>query len=287
MASDTAELPDVTVIAPRPPAPQELAGDAVATFISSHAAPSVVLHQLTRWRVGICPLIQGLSPAFNAFVSARIVAVAVAVGAPHEDTEQCRHNVEIFFTLEPQKLLDEIVKRDARLIGFHYSPQEKRLATFRHPVQGWYVTSTRNYKGQEAMDNPLPLPAVDPTNIFESGRVPPGQPGSRLTSLRNSLIVNALIIVDANKITSMTIGSISDYLAMLVLSQAKSPDSCSQLPSIMDLMATACGDKARPTQITAGDIAFLRALYSADLEQPLSLEQSDIQNHMMRQFRGR
>jgi hypothetical protein len=84
----------------------------------------------------------------------------------------------------------------------------------------------------------------------------------------------------------MTIGTISDYLAMLILSQARSPDTCSQLPSIMDLMASNCGDKEKPTQVTSGDIAFLRALYSANLEEPLSLEQSDIQNHMMQQFQG-
>jgi hypothetical protein len=73
-------LPEVTVTSPRPPTPQELADEAVPNFITAHTTPSTIIHQLTRWRNGICPLTQGLSPAFNAFVSARIEAVAAAVG---------------------------------------------------------------------------------------------------------------------------------------------------------------------------------------------------------------
>jgi hypothetical protein len=37
--------------------------------------------------------------------------------------------------------------------------------------------------------------------------------------------------------------------------------------------------------LTAGDIAFLRALYSMDLRENPSLESSDIQNAMMREFK--
>jgi hypothetical protein len=39
-----------------------------------------------------------------------------------------------------------------------------------------------------------------------------------------------------------------------------------------------------PTAITAGDSAFLRALYRVNMEQSLSLQRSDIQNQMMREF---
>jgi hypothetical protein len=48
-----ASLPDVTVIAPKPPTEEQLAGEAVPHFVESHATPSTVIHQLTRWRTGI------------------------------------------------------------------------------------------------------------------------------------------------------------------------------------------------------------------------------------------
>ncbi len=50
----------------------------------------------------------------NAFVTARIRAVAQAVGAPHDESSSCVPNVQILFTLEPQQLIDEAIKRDSR-----------------------------------------------------------------------------------------------------------------------------------------------------------------------------
>ena len=73
--------------------------------------------------------------------------------------------------------------------------------------------------------------------------------------------------------------------AMMILTHAQSPDTCGALPSIIDLMSANCGDREKPIQLTAGDIAFLRALYSMDLRENLSLETSDIQNGMMREFK--
>ena len=282
--------PAVTVTAPRPPTPEELAGRAVPNFVVSHVTPSTVIGQLTRWRTGICPLTRGLTDAMNAFVTARILAVAEAVGAPHQTSPNCKANVEILFTLEPQQVLDALVKKDSQLLGFHYPQQQKSLATVNHPIQGWYVTSTRNYAGLEAIDEALPFSPVADGSValqgktMNAGKVPPGKPGSRLTNLRTSQVVLALIVADAKKLDGMTIGSIADYLAMLTLSQARSSDACSQLPSIMDLMASGCGIDQKPDQMTAGDLAFLRALYAANLETPVEIESSNIENQMMREF---
>jgi hypothetical protein len=102
-------LPEVTVTAPRPPTPEELAGDAVYDFVRVHAVPATVTGQLARWGIGrdsgICPLTQGLSPAFNDFVSARILAVAASVGAPVRGGRCSKYNVLIVFTTNPEKVL--------------------------------------------------------------------------------------------------------------------------------------------------------------------------------------
>jgi hypothetical protein len=116
--------------------------------------------------------------------------------------------------------------------------------------------------------------------------VPAGRPGSRLFTGQMSAIVSAIVVVDSSKLSGHAIGPISDYLAMMILSQAQSPDTCGTLPSIIDLMATNCSGREEPTQLTAGDIAFLRALYAADLRENLSLATSDIQNAMMREFKS-
>ena len=283
-AEPAVPVPEVTVIAPRPPTPEELAGEAVPNFIASHARPSTVIHQITRWHIGICPAAYGLSPAFNDFVTARLLAVAATVGAPRDPATKCSHNVEIFFTTEPQKVLDDVVKRNTELLGFHYPHQTKALATVRRAIQGWYVTGTGDTGGW-VIDAALPYSLKDPNNLMTAGTVPPARLGTRLYTGINSSIFNALIVVDANQVTGHTIGSISDFLAMMILSRVQSPDTCGALPSILDLMAENCG-REEPAQLTAGDIAFLRALYRMDLKEQLSLETYDIQNAMMREFKS-
>jgi len=284
-------LPEVTVLSPRPPTPEEIAGDAVSSFVRKHAVPSAVTGQLARWGggvgrgVGICPITIGLSPKFNDFVSARVRAVAVSVGAPVQAEDRCtRRNVYIIFATDPEKTLEDVAKRDSRLLGFHYPKQARDLASVDRPVQGWYVTATRGVHGDESIDEPYPLLPLD-TGILAQGKHPAGLPGSRLSSSLSSAIVNVVIVVDANKIVDRPIGAIADYVAVLTLTQPVASDRCGTLPSIMDLMLPNCGEKEALAGVTAGDLAFLRALYQGDLEGVIALERSTIIDSMTRQFR--
>jgi hypothetical protein len=264
-------LPEVTVTAPRPPTAHQLAGDSVPVFVKSHGKPAVLTGQLARWVKGVCPTSMGLSPAFNDFVTARIQAVATSVGAPRATEAPCRPNVAIYFTNEPQKLLDDVVAHASELLGFHYPNQTKKLATVDRPIQAWYVTATRGANGVEFVDDIWGLP-------------PPGRLGSRLATGKSSHIIFVLVVADANKLTSYSVGSISDYIAVLTLSRPVSLTACEALPSIIDLMSPVCGARSDSFSVTAGDGAYLRALYSVNMQQPLSLQRSDIQNKMTREF---
>jgi hypothetical protein len=108
-----------------------------------------------------------------------------------------------------------------------------------------------------------------------------------LSSSVSSAIVNVVIVADANKIVGRPIGAVADYVAVLTLTQAFDSDQCGTLPSIMDMMLPNCGRSDQLTGVTAGDLAFLRALYQADLETVLSLERSGMASSMMRQFEHR
>ena len=101
--------PDVTVTTPSPPTEQELAGDSLYQFIVHHATVHYVstatTRNLARWRGGmqsICPLTVGLDPGYNAFVTARLRALAAYVGAPVQSNPQCKDNVQILFTSKPK-----------------------------------------------------------------------------------------------------------------------------------------------------------------------------------------
>jgi hypothetical protein len=72
---------------------------------------------------------------------------------------------------------------------------------------------------------------------------------------------------------------------MLSLSVAQSPDHCDPLPSILDLMSSSCGAREKPTAITAGDLAFLKALYYKNTGLGASLSRFQMQDNMMEQFK--
>jgi hypothetical protein len=96
-----------------------------------------------------------------------------------------------------------------------------------------------------------------------------------------------ILLVDTTKVVGYTIGTIADYLAMLTLSVVQSPDHCDPLPSILDLMSSSCGTREMPTAITAGDLAFLKALYYKNVSFGPSLSRAGIDDNMMRQFKLR
>ena len=233
----------------------------------------MVSGQLARWGtgmgIGICPLTTGLSPSFDDFISARILAVAASVGAPVQAGRCSRHNVYIVFSRDPAMTLDDMAKQDPRILGFHSAQKTKDVETIRRPIQGWYVTTSRGWRGDESIDEVNPL-LPQPSNILEAGKHPAGLPGSRLSSSISSAIVNAVIVVDTNKILGRPLGAIADYVAVLALTQALATDRCGTLPSIMDMMLSDCEEREKFTGVTAGDLAFLRALYQTDLEEILS-----------------
>jgi hypothetical protein len=61
--------------------------------------------------------------------------------------------------------------------------------------------------------------------------------------------------------------------------RSASLDTCSELPSILNLFAEDCA--APPAAITASDTAYLKALYGADLDQNLNIEQGDMRERML------
>jgi hypothetical protein len=197
--------------------------------------------------------------------------------------------VQIFFSTDPESTIDRFAKQVPAALGFHYRTETGQVKQFNHPIQGWYITETRGDDTSVIVDDPMPfhLYLTDPSPKHLGSRVPGARLGTHLTTGRNSWLVHVLVVADLTKVVGYTVGSIADYLAVTILSQTRLPDTCGQLPSILDLMAPKCDDGPKPEAVTAGDLAFLRALYKLDLRVGLDLEQADLRNNMMRQFATR
>ena len=95
-----------------------------------------------------------------------------------------------------------------------------------------------------------------------------------------------LIIADSGQLARYSLQSIADYLAVLSLTRMAQLDHCAPLPSITDILARSCASPVAES-LTAADRAYLKALYSADLEQTLNLERGEVHERMMRAIEGK
>lgn len=297
-AADTGtspEIPNVTVVTPPPPTGQELAGGSLYHFIEHHATVRYVstgtTRNLARWRGGkqsICPLTVGLRPEDNALVTARLRALATYVGAPVQSNAQCRENVQIVFTSDPGKEMDDVIKWTTVAFGSRYSGGMKDLIAYKsgHAIQGFYLT-TRG--GAIVLNTDAALVGLDVLPVWpQIEQKSLGSPaiGTRLGGYSGSGIGIGVVIlvVDTKTLAGYSLATIADYLAMLTLSVVQSPEHCDSLPSILDLMSPSCGTRARPAAMTAADMAFLRALYYLNTGLGPSLSRDVIQDNMLRQF---
>jgi hypothetical protein len=297
-ASNAEETPDVTVTPAGPPSDEQLAGDSLSQFVVHHATvhyfTAGVTGGLARWRGGkqsLCPVTEGLSPAQNNFVTARVRAVSTFVGAPIDLAPQCKSNIQILFTSNPQSKMDAVIKWATVYFRNRYAGGMKNLIAFRgdRAIQGWYMT-TRG--GSTVMNTDVSLVGLNVLPVWPQitqNYIGSGTLGTRLGggSGGGSGIGIVILVVDTTKVVDYSIGAIADYLAMLTLTVVQSPDHCDPLPSILDLMSSTCGARQVPAALTAGDLAFLKALYYKNTGLGPSLSRSEIESNMLRQFKGR
>ncbi len=290
-------------------------------FVKLHGAVSPVIRQIGRWQADVCPRVTGLNSAASALVSRRVEEVAQSVGAPTRGVgKRCTVNVEIVFTPEPQQLLNHIAKAYPELLGSSRSVGD---TVFHRAIQSWYLTGTRSTEGVNLPADPLDDAmfmgsvegcwgcngeagglgiqgeidlalnqslAPDGTHVdpaYARGLVPSGVSGSYLTKGLTSELLHVLVIVDTRKVAGNSLRSISDYIAMLALTRMGSLDGCGALPSIVDLLSSGCDERDRPRALTDADTAYLKALYSSDLEANLNIEEGDMRDRMVKVITGR
>jgi hypothetical protein len=235
---------------------------ALDNFIIGHAKPSPFLGKIARWKKGICPVTLGLPDKFALYITQRIIRVAMAAGAPLDKHEPCRPNVAVLATPQPQQLLDFIRQKRAGLLGFHYRPQAERLAAMRLPVQAWYSTATEEFMGLITAD--IPSGALGYGVMSPFGLPFMSVSGSRTGDGLKSEFTTAIIVVDSSKIAGQEIGPLADYIAMLTLAQGQYYDTCQDVPTITNLMASGCSPEMKPVAITDVDMTYLRGLYRMD-----------------------
>ena len=278
---------EVTVIGRRP-ADEDMIGTVIAPFVDSHATRDRKSGLLLRAAPsGICPVTLGLPKPFDDFITARIAEVARSVGAAVETAGKCQPNVEVLFASQPQAVVDALARQTGgEILGYHFVGEKQALIRMNRPVQAWYVTGTR---GDSSSQDKRIDPDGSVDSVHDQVRVDQAYgagldtgTGSLVPPRNRSQFVNVLIVADAGKVAGREIGPVADYVAMLALSQARSLDACGELPSILDLLAANCQSRPAPLALTSSDLAFLKALYAADLSRPAPSANVKIEHEMVR-----
>jgi hypothetical protein len=252
---------------------------AVTDFVGALTVPTKMTGKLARWRAKVCPIVAGLRPAAVKLITLRVKEIAAQVGAPVDDSDKCRPNIEIVFTTTPQALLDTIFIKYPYLLGDHdNSAQGLKLATFTRPIQSWYATATNDLRGNVQVDGvrtggvTMDMPFIpggggDGIQTSATGLVSMNMPDARVTNVTGGRLSDGVasdfhhvaVVAEPAKLLEYEIGPLSDYIALLALSQTPIPDHCLELPTILNLLAQGC--TTAPKTLTGVDLAYLRGLY--------------------------
>jgi hypothetical protein len=257
------------------PAPVTATGsrDAVDAFVDSLAVPTHMTGKIARWEKPICALATGQQPPTTRFVTQHLIAVAAAAGAPVSSDSACAANIQIIFTTTPQALLDNVRAQNTDYLGYAASGAEReKLATVTYPIQAWYSTETRDLRGRTTIDSGRDRGA---NTAASTARVT----GNHISEGLHSEFHHILIVVDLSKLPGQEIVPLSDYIALLALTQVNSLDSCRQLPSIVNLLVPGCASKS--DHITENDLAYLRGLYKMDQNRQFATQKSDLAGQMV------
>jgi hypothetical protein len=268
VAQTAPKPPETVTVVGRRPTDAEMVAQIVRQFVEIHAARSRKSGLITRAAPsGICPVTLGLPQQYDDFVTQRIVSVAEEIGSRAEEPGKCLANVEVLFTDDPQALVTKLAEEtDGLIVGLHFAHERGSVIHVYRPVQAWYVTGTKrdpNAQSHTLVNGESVGPGVTVDTAY--GPSPYTGTGSRIRVRNSGQIVNALIVADMKKVSGEEIGPIADYVSLLALSQPASFDGCNALPSILDRMSSGCPGRDKPKALTESDIAYLKALYSADI----------------------
>jgi hypothetical protein len=244
-------------------------------LVQSLLRPSVNLEgQFTRWKTPICPRIVGLTPTAAHVVDRRIRDIATQVGAPVNRTDPCHPNIVILVTPTPQETLDDVAKADFMLVA---SARSKDRMAVKHPVQAYYFGLYRDFKGRTFWDMDWEFYLDEPPRVAAKM--------TRISTGIKAEIGVATIIVDANAIAGLTLGSVGDYLGLMALAQTPATGRCQPAPSIANLFLKECATDVRSDSLSDVDLAMLTSLYQAS-EEPERLQVNRLLMGMTRYLEG-
>ncbi|QTC90541.1 hypothetical protein [Brevundimonas goettingensis] len=236
-----------------------------------------------RWDDRICVHVAFMDAEHATFLRDRVGAVAKAIGLSPDPSPDCRPDISIFASDDPDALADELMV--ASPISFRparraVSLGDAALEAFRTsdaPVRWWQVSlPLMSDSGQVA----IPLGAMEPDMMSRSVTV---RNGSRLRGNVRDDLVGVTIILDMKKLEGVPFNAVSDYVAFVALAPADPRVETDGFDTVLNLF-----ERPGVTGLTLTDEDYLFALYSASRD-PMnaSIQASEIADRMTTERRRR
>jgi hypothetical protein len=249
----------------------------VSSFVYGIVAQEDVL---ARWHKKVCPLVSGLTRPQGEFILERVSQIARAAGAPVAG-EDCKPNLYIFVTPQPQELLEAMEKRNYRMTfgGAPPTPVAEFIATPR-AIRVWYTTplftppvisgdsggaaAVGGIAGAIGVGTATPAGAALATGVMDGDfsqqkasppTAFPGPDGSG-GSAGFWLIY---VVVDQTRLQGVSLGQLADYVAMVGLARIRSNVHAGDASSILRLFDGS--PQAAAAGMSDWDRAFLKTLY--------------------------
>jgi hypothetical protein len=215
---------------------------------------------LARWRVRACPLVAGLPSAQGEFVLARLSEIARTGHVPLA-AERCRPNLYIVVASEPTALLKKWRARDRRM--FDWGVGEGAIGHFLNstrPVRVWYSTAVSSEDGIPSALGALSIAGANPgLTEIPSNRVPLG---TRLKRSVVRVIGSVIVLVDAARVTGLSVGQLADYVSMVAFVDVRENADIGTAPSILALFDERAA--GAPQGLSAWDQALVKSLYATN-----------------------
>jgi hypothetical protein len=202
---------------------------------------------LTRWNAPICFLAAGWGAEDVSSVLTRLAQISAAAGAPLA-RKGCTPNFVVISTVEPDQVINAWYAKNRRLFGNASSLQIRHFldSTRSRSVRIWRnidigrVATTRfgHFVPSNSHADPSPFAGNSPLgflSVFE--------------------------IIDAGRAAGIDLHQLSDYVAMMGLSNVDIDVDVDDAPSILQLFSPA---RSFASGLSSWDTAFLLALYQTD-----------------------
>ncbi len=281
-ATPSSNLPQVTI-----QAQQEAVTEQARQFVGKVTGSTWANSDdkpLELWRKPICLAVAGLLRPQGEFVFTRVTQIVSEAGASI-DKNDCRPNLFVVVTTEPNVFLSAWRKRDRRLFGSASPGLVKKFFDHALPVRVWYnskeagededsSTTSSSFSsaagigaaggggmggaGSGGMGGAASSAQLQ-TMLSELPTFRDHYGGTRLSAAAVPDLSSAIIIVDLKQCEGIGWGALADYIAMAALTNIDVDTNFSDVPSILSLFNVPT-DK-RQTGLTDWDRAYLKALY--------------------------